>query len=190
MLPLHGLSTNDLEQMADEEFWNYARAQADTIPRVSSQERNYQDQHLECELSRGNCLIPLKAIVEVLPSSQQYTRLPLIPTWMRGLVAWHGEAIPLIDLDMLLWGVSSSRLSEMLLIANYIDITVGLLVPGIGLTTTVQFEQVTRSVGPTVFYTPIQAGVIRGVYAEEPVLDVSALLLDVVQQIGMAAYYG
>src|SRR5207244_10566672 len=37
MLPLHGLSTNDLEQMADEEFWNYARAQADTIPRVSSQ---------------------------------------------------------------------------------------------------------------------------------------------------------
>jgi hypothetical protein len=32
--------------------------------------------------------------------------------------------------------------------------------------------------------------VIRGVYAEEPVLDVSALLPDVVQQIGMAAYYG
>ena len=91
---------------------------------------------------------------------------------------------------MLLWGVSSSRLSEMLLIANYIDITVGLLVPGIGLTTTVQFEQVTRSIGPTVFYTPIRAGVIRGAYVEEPVLDVSALLLDVVQQIGMAAYYG
>ena len=170
MLPLHGLPANDLERMADEDFWNYARARADTVPRISSQERNYQDQHLECELSRGNCLIPLKAIVEVLPSSQQYTRLPLIPTWMRGLVAWRGEAIPLIDLDMYLFGVSSSRLSGMLLIANYMHITVGLLVPGIGLTTTVQFEQVDPPIGPTVFYTPIRAGVIRGVYAEEPVL--------------------
>jgi len=190
MLPLNGLSTNDLEQLADEEFWNYARAHADAIPRISSQERNYQDQHLACELSRGNCLIPLKAIAEVLPSSQQYTQLPLIPTWMRGLVAWRGEVIPLIDLEIYLCGVSSSRLSGMLLIANYLDITVGLLVPGIGLTTTVQFEQVTRSIGPTVFYTPIRAGVIRGVYVEEPVLDVSALLPDVVQQIRMAAYYG
>jgi chemotaxis signal transduction protein len=190
MLPLHGLSTNDLEQMADEEFWNYARAHADAVPRISSQESNYQDQHLECELSRGNCLIPLKAIVEVLPSSQQYTHLPLIPTWMRGLVAWRGEAIPLIDLDMYLFGVSSSRLSGMLLIANYSNMTVGLLVPGIGLTTTVQFEQVHPSTGPTVFYTPIRAGVMKGVYAEEPVLDVSALLPDVVQQIGMSAHHG
>jgi len=190
MLPLHGLSTNDLERMADEEFWNYARVYADTVPRISSQERNYQDQHLECELSRGNCLIPLKAIVEVLPSPQQHTHLPLTPTWMPGLVTWRGEVIPLIDLDMYLCGVSSSHPGGMLLIANYSDITVGLLVPRIGLTTTVQFEQVHLSIGPTVFYTPIRAGVIRGVYAEEPVLDVPALLSDVVQQIGMATYYG
>jgi hypothetical protein len=78
----------------------------------------------------------------------------------------------------------------MLLVANYRDITVGLLVPGIGLTTTVQFEQLNLSTGTTVSYTPIRAGVIKGVYAEKPVLDVSALLPDVVQQIGMAAYYG
>ena len=190
MLPLDGLSTNNLEQMADKEFWNYARAHSDIVPRISSQESNYQNQHLECELSRGNCLIPLKAIVEVLPSPHQYTHLPLIPAWMRGLVAWRGEAIPLIDLDMYLCGVSIPRLDGMLLVASYIDITVGLLVPGVGLTTTVQFEQVHPSIGPTVFYTPIRAGVIRGVYAEEAVLDVSALLPDVVQQIGMAAYYG
>ena len=190
MLPLHGLSTNDLEQIVNEEFWNYARAQADLVPQISSQERNYQDQHLECELSQGNCLIPLKAIVEVMPPPHRYTQLPLIPSWMRGLVAWRGEAIPLIDLDMYLCGVSAFRLDGMLLVANYTDITVGLLVPSIGLTTTVQFEQVNPSTGPTVFYTPIRAGVIRGVYAEEPVLDVSALLPDVVQQIGMAAYYG
>jgi chemotaxis signal transduction protein len=112
MVPLRGLSTNDLEHMADEEFWNYARVQADIVPQISPQERNYQVQHLECELSRGNCLIPLKAIVEVMPSPHQYTRLPLIPRWMRGLVPWRGEAIPLIDLDMYLCGEGPSRLLE------------------------------------------------------------------------------
>ena len=190
MWPLHGLSTNDLEQMADEEFWNYAHAHAGTIPWISSRERNYQDQHLECELSRGHCLIPLKAIIEVLPSPQRYTHLPLIPAWVRGLVYWHSEAIPVVDLEKYLYGVSFSHQDGMLLIANYSNITVGLLVPGIGLTTTVQFEQLDPSTEPAVFYTPIRAGVIRGAYAEEPVVDVSALLPDVVQQIGMAAYYG
>ena len=189
MLPLDDLSTNDIERMADEDFWNYARVRADIAPGISSQESNYQDHYLECELSYGNCLIPLNAIVEVLPSSRQYTHLPLVPIWVLGLFAWRGEIIPLIDLDMYLYGESTSR-DGMYVIANNNDITVGLLVPGVGLTTTVQFEQIQPSVGPTVFYTPIRAGVIRGVYAEEPVLDVSALLPDMVQQIGMGAYYG
>ena len=190
MLPQHDLSTNDLERMVDEEFWNYARMRADIVPGISSQESSYQDQYLECELSCGNCLIPLKAIVEVLLSSQQYTHLPLIPSWMPGLFAWRGESIPLIDLDMYLCGVSSLRPGGMFVVANHNDKTVGLLVPGIGLTTTVQFEQVNPSIEPTVFYMPIRAGVIRGVYAEEPVLDISALLPDIIQQIGMGAHYG
>ncbi len=176
--------------MADEQFWNYARTRADIAPRISSQESNYQDQHLECELNCGKCLIPLKAIVEVLPSPQQCTHLPLIPTWMPGIFAWRGETIPLIDLDMYLCGESFTRTGGMLVIASYEDITVGLQVPGIGLTTTVPFEQVNPSTGANVFYMPIRAGVIRGVYAEEPVLDVSALLPDVVQQIRMGVYHG
>jgi len=190
MLPLHGLSTNNLEQRADEEFWNYVRTHADSVPRNSSQGRSYPDQHLECELSRGNCFIPLKAIVEVLPSPQDYTHLPLTPIWVRGLITWRGEAIPVIDLDMYLCGGPLSRPGGIVLIANYSDLAVGLLVPDIGLTTTVPFEQVNTPPGATVFYTPIRAGVIRGAYAEEPVLDVSALLPDVVQQIGMTACYG
>ena len=190
MLPLDDLSTNDIERMADEDFWNYARTRAGIAPRISSQESNYQDHYLECELSCGNCLIPLNAIVEVLPSSRQYTHLPLIPTWMSGLFAWRGISIPLIDLDMYLCGVSFSRPGGMFLIANYSDKTVGLLVPAIGLTTTVQFEQVNPSIEPSVFYMPIRAGVIRGIYAEEPVLDVAALLSDIVQQIGMGTHYG
>jgi chemotaxis signal transduction protein len=190
MLPLHGLSTHDLERMSDEEFWNYARKRAGIVPQSSSQERDYQDQHLECELSRGNCLIPLKAIVEVVPPPHRFAQLPVTPSWMCGLVAWRGEAMVVIDLDMYLCGVSASPLDGMLLMANYADVTVGLLVPGVGLTATVQLEQMKLSTGPSVFYTPMRAGVVRGVYAEEPVLDVSALLPDVVQQIGMAAHYG
>ena len=183
MLPLHGLSTYDLERMSDEEFWNYARKRAGIVPQSSSQERDYQDQHLECELSRGICLIPLKAILEVVPPPHRFAQLPVTPSWMCGLVAWRGEAMAVIDLDMYLCGVSASPLDGMLLMANYADVTVGLLVPGVGLTATVQLEQMKLSTGPSVFYTPMRAGVVRGVYAEEPVLDVSALLPDVVQQI-------
>jgi chemotaxis signal transduction protein len=183
MLPLNGLSTFELEQMSDEEFWDYARKQADASSRFSSQEKNYQDQYLECELSRGNCLIPLKTIVEVVPPPHRFTQLPVTPGWMLGLVAWCGEAIPVIDLDMYLCGVNASPLNGMLLVTSHADATVGLLVPGIGLTTTVQFEQMNPSTKPSMFYTPMRAGVVRGVYAEEPVLDILALLPDVVQQI-------
>jgi chemotaxis signal transduction protein len=190
MVPLDDLSTNDIERMADEEFWNYARVRADIAPQISSQESNYHDHYLECELSCGTCLIPLHAIVEVLPSSRQVTHLPLIPTWMPGLFAWRGKSIPLIDLDMYLCGINFALPGGMFLITNYSDKTVGLLVPAIGLTTTIQFEQVNPSIEPSVSYMPIRAGVIRGVYAEEPVLDIAALLSDIVQQIGMGVHYG
>ncbi len=187
MLPQNGpgLSTNDLERMADEEFWNYARMHANAVSPVSPEKSNYQDQHLECKLSRGACLVSLKDVIEVLPSLQQYTHLPLAPTWLRGLIPWRGEAIALVELDTYLNGVSASHANGMLVIVSYSAITAGLLVPEIGLTTTVQFEQVQSFPGASVFYTPIRAGVIKGVFAEEPVLDVSALLPDVVQQIGM-----
>jgi chemotaxis signal transduction protein len=186
MLPLDGLPANDLEQMSDEEFWNYARGRASVVPQNSSQEEDYQDQYLECELSWGNCLIPLNAIVEVVPPPHRFAQLPVTPGWVRGLVSWRGETIAVIDLDLYLRGASASPLDGILLVASHAGVTVGLLVPGVGLTTSVQFEQMK----PSMFYTPIRAGVVRGVYAEEPVLDVPALLPDVVQQIGMAAHHG
>jgi chemotaxis signal transduction protein len=171
--------------MADEDFWNYARVYANAVPPISPEKSNYQDQHLECKLSRATFLIPLKEVIEVLPSPQQYTYLPFAPTWLRGLIPWRGETIALVELDTYLNGESTFHSNGLLIIVRYNDATVGLLVPEIGLTTTVQFEQVHPFPGPSVFYTPIRAGVIRGVYAEEPVSDVSALLSDVVQQIGM-----
>lgn len=185
MLPLHNLSANDLERMADEEFWNYARAYANSVPPTSSEKKYSQDQYLECELSSGTCLISLKDVIEVLPSPQQYTYLPLAPAWLLGLVSWRGEAIALVELDSYLNAVSVPLASGMLVIVSHSDTTVGLFVPGIGLTTTVQFEQLQTFPEPGIFYTPVRTGVIKGIYAEEPVLDISALLPDVIQQIGM-----
>jgi chemotaxis signal transduction protein len=190
MLPLHNLATLDLEQLSDEEFWDYAHKRAAMTFQDSSEETNYQKQHLECELSWGNCFVPLKAILEVRPPPHRFAQLPDIPGWMCGLVAWHGEAVAVIDLDMYLCGVNASPLDGMLLIAHDAGVTVGLLVPGVGLTTTVQFEQMHPSTGPSVVYTPLRAGLVRGIHAEKPVLDVSVLLPDVVKQIEMAAHYG
>ena len=189
-LPLYGLSTYDLERMSNEEFWDYAHERAGIVPQRSSQAEDYQDQHLECELSRGNCFVPLKAIIEVVPPPHRFAQLPVTPGWMRGLLAWRGEVIAVIDLDMYLYGVSPSSPDGMLLVANQADITVGLLVPNVGLTTSVQCEHMNPCTGPSVSCTPIRGSVVKGVIAEEPVLDVSALLPDVVQQIGMATHNG
>jgi len=190
MFPLDGSAAHDLEQMSDDEFWNYARERASIVSRVPFRQEDYQDQYLDCELSRGSCLIPLKTIVEIVSPPHRFAQLPFSPGWMRGVLAWRGETIAVIDLDMYLYGTDASPLDGILLVISYTDLTVGLLVPGVGLTTTVQFDQVIPSTGPSMFYTPMRAGVVRGVHAETPVLDVSALLPDIVQQIGMAAHYG
>ena len=187
MLPLHSLSANDLERMADEEFWNYARACANTVQPLPSEKKDYHDQHLECDLSSGTCLIPLKDVIEILPSPQQSTHLPLAPTWLRGLVSWRTEAIPLVELDCYLNGISTPLSDGMLVIVGYNAMTVGLFVPGIDLTSTVQFKQIQTFPEPGIFYTPVRSGVIKGNYAEEPVLDIPALIPDVIQQIEMRA---
>jgi chemotaxis signal transduction protein len=190
MLPLNNFSAHSLEQMSDDDFWNYARERAGIVSSVASSKEGSLDQYLECELSRGNCLIPLKSTVEVVPPPHRFARLPINPHWMPGLVAWRGEIIAVIDLDMYLYGMDVSPAEAMLLVTEHNELVVGLLVPGIGLTTTIQFEQMAPSTGPSMLYTPTRAGVAKGVYAEAPVLDVPALLTDVVQQIGMAAYHG
>ena len=189
MLPLHDLSARSLEQMSDEEFWDYAHERANVASRILSPEEGNQHQYLECELSQGGCLLPLKTIVEVIPPPHLFARLPLAPSWMRGIASWRGETIAVIDLDMYLSGRGASPSDGMLLVANHADLTVGLLVPGIGQTTAVRFEQLMPSVDSSTHSTPTLARVVSGVYAGAPVLDMAALLTGVVQQIGMAAHH-
>lgn len=182
-------SLQNLEQMSDAEFWNFARARASAASRVPSHEEIHLHQYLDCELSRGNCLVALKAIEEVIPPPHRFALLPRIPRWMPGVVAWRSAMIAVVNLDMYLYGIHTLSPEGMLLIAKDADLVVGLLVPALGLTTTIQFEQMAPATGLSMLYTPIRAGVVKGVYAEAPILDVPALLSDVVQQIGMATYH-
>ncbi len=186
MLPLDGLSTYSLEQMSDEEFWNYARQRASVASRISFPEQDDQDQYLECKLSSGYCLLPLRAIIEVVPPPHRFARLPSTPGWMCGITAWHGETIAVIDLDLYLSGTGNSSPDAMLLVASHAELTIGLLIPGVGQTTTVQLEQMMPAT--TLECEPATAGsqgsaqedVVRGIYDGRTVLDAPALLSDVV----------
>lgn len=172
-----------LEHLSDEEFWNYARELASTVNQVPRRQ-----EYLECELASGPCLIPLAALDEVVPPPHRLDLLPAVPEWMRGIIAWHSETIAVIDLDAYLSG-SSGMLKPSsigtLLVTNSGNVPMGLLVPAVGSTTTIQLNEIAAPTQAFAWYMPGRARVVKGVFAETLVLDIAALLADVVQQIGM-----
>ena len=181
-------SASRLEQLSDEEFWNYARELAG-ITYQASQDQEY----LECELASGPCLIPLGALDEVVPPPHRLTLLPAVPNWMCGIIAWRSETIAVIDLDAYLSGTSDMLKSSSegsLLVTNAGNMPIGLLVPTMGATTPISLDQLTTPTQAFAWYMPGRAKAIKGVYAETLVLDVDALVADVVQQIGTPTYDG
>lgn len=188
---LSKLSVKALEDLSDAAFWNYARELASTASSTP-----HHQEYLECSLGSRPCLIPLSALKEVLPPPHRFALLPSMPRWMLGVVAWRGETIATVDLDAYLSSSTAathgSSSEGSLLIAETAGIPIGLVVPAIGMMTTIVFEQLalSASTGAAVLYTPRREGVVRGVYAEALVLDVPTLLADVLQQIEMATYYG
>jgi chemotaxis signal transduction protein len=181
-------SASNLEQLSDEEFWIYARELAG----ITYQAQQCQE-YLECELASGPCLIPLTALDEVVPPPHQLSLLPATPDWMCGILAWRSETIAVIDLDAYLSGSSHIRepsCEGTLLVIDARNVPVGLLVPAVGATTPIQLDQLTTPTQAFAWYIPGRAKAIKGVYAETLVLDLAALLTDVVQQIGMPAHDG
>jgi chemotaxis signal transduction protein len=175
-----------LEQMTDEEFWQQARmiaAQAAMLPSPSDSATLHQ--YLECELEQCTCFVPLHAIEAVIPASSSLARLPFAPRWLRGVQAWRGEIVAVVDLNHYLSGTDTPASSGMLLIARHPECIIGLYVPGVGLTTSIEPEQLT----PATDSAPVQTAVIQGVYNGYPVLDMAALLADVALQVEMAAHY-
>ena len=174
-----------LEQLSDEEFWNYARELAG----ITYQAPQHQE-YLECELASGPCLIPLAALNEVVLPPHRLTLLPATPDWMRGIIAWRGETIAAIDLDAYLSGSSDmleASSEGTLLVTDAGNVAVGLLVPAVGATTPISLDELTAPTQAFAWYMPGRANAI---HAETLVLDLAALLADVVQQIGMSTHDG
>ena len=173
----------NLAQLSDEEFWDYARKLAHQVPAAAQLE-----ECVTCKLSRGDCLIPLTALYEVVRSPHQLALLPATPEWMPGIVAWRGETIAVIDLDAYLSGYPADLPDEgILLVASYDGLPVGLLVPTIGQTTPLQSGGVYQL--PS-WYLSSRTAFVKGLQGEAPVLDLPLLLAHALQQIETAASYG
>jgi chemotaxis signal transduction protein len=211
-LPLDITQLQNLEQLRDDEFWDYARALAHQIPAAVQSE-----DYLECALGTGTCLIPLTMLNEVVLPPHRLTLLPATPEWMPGIVAWRGEAIAVIDLTLYLSGHPVDLSNAILLIVNHANIPIGLLVPSIGQTTSIQqgpqdtlstddIEGPTDPTAPADFsalaalealaapkapaptpHMPSRTAGVKGMQQGAFVLDVPILLADVVQRIETAA---
>lgn len=186
---LPGFTIQDLEWMKDDEFWEFARQQAYTIPEPLS-----HAEYLECKLHSNVYLIALRNLAEVRPPPHRMARLPGMPFWMAGILAWRGETIAVIDLYLYFLTrreADSSRTTDgMLLIASQDERTFGLLVPAIGLTSTIDAEQITPLSVLTGFALAEMAEFIEGTYADLPILNIPALLNRLVQQIGTMINHG
>ncbi|HEX7734028.1 MAG TPA: chemotaxis protein CheW [Ktedonobacteraceae bacterium] len=175
--------------MNDEEFWDYARQRAHAVP-----ERPSRAEYLECKLSGSACLVPLSELAEVLPPPYRLARLPGMPVWMAGIMAWRGETIAVVNLNSYFLSPQHVGLSQVaegvLLVVHSPDQALGLLVPALGLTTTVELEEIASLTSSTRALPEKDAGIFEGMYADIPVLNISALLTSLVQQIGMAIAHG
>ena len=187
--PLPELNIQDLEQMNDEEFWNYARQRAQATPEPSS-----HAEYLTCKLSGSDCLVPLGDLAEVLPPPYRLARLPGIPAWMAGIMAWRGETIAVVNLDLYFLSPQNADPAQaadgMLLMVHALGQALGLLVPALGLTTTIALEEVAPLTTSTRMLLTKDTGLFEGMYADVPILNISALLTTLVQQIGMATAHG
>lgn len=108
-LSLDSAHLERLEQLSDEEYWEYVQNLIQETnsrqPAVAVGPANPMPpvveavEYLECLLNQGFVLIPLSSIAEVMPPPPRYTPLPDSPPWMYGLAAWLGESIAVIDLE-------------------------------------------------------------------------------------------
>jgi chemotaxis signal transduction protein len=182
MSSTESFSAQSLERMSDEEFWRVARSEAHRTPAHSSEGRARADQYLECALPQGTCLLPLTTIEEIIPSPSKPTLLPAMPRWMPGITSWRGEILAVVDLKAYLDEDNSEEHAPasngLLLLARHPDLLIGLRVCSLGHTLTVEGESIL----------PLDTAkgssrALAGVAGELPVLDIDALLADVVKRI-------
>jgi len=179
-----------LEQLNDEEFWNYADEIARSVPATYDS----VDEYLVCELGKGACLLPLSSLREIVPPPYRFTLLPAAPIWMPGIAAWRGETIAVIDLEAYLSNNQAFLRSDgMLLIAQLDALTFGLFVTAVGSIISLAPEHMHSPDQAPVWSVPPDARVARGMYCEKElkalVLDVSILSYDIMRRLRVIADY-
>ena len=196
-----------LAQLSDREFWQLACEQATRAGKSACHE-----EYIECTLdSNGHrCWLSLEALSQAVPPPHRFALLPAMPPWMVGLVAWRGETLAAIDLASYLADSARSvshspQLAQGMLVIlsdtgreSHFSPSLALIVPALGAAVAIAPEQVQASnlqEGGDValasgWLAATRAAVIRGSYNEAPVLDVPALLADIVEQTGIAALDG
>ncbi len=177
--------------MTDEAFWEYARQRAHLVPEAPS-----YTEYIECKLSNKTCMISLRDLMEVLSPPHRMARLPDMPIWMTGIMAWRGEIIAVANLDRYLWHTNETNTSWT---ANGIVVVLcqntevlGLLIPELGLTSTIEAEEIVPLADNSLLALACGEGadIIAGLYKDSPVLNAPSLLKNLIQEIGAAAYHG
>ncbi len=202
-LPFDSFLATELERLSDEEFWEFAFGQASKAGHPVH--LGHLEEYAECVLdaSGHRCWLALDALSQALSPPQHLALLPAMPSWMIGLLAWHGETLAVIDFAAYLADSQQAVIGQLskgkLIIVNDISSkncsfpTLALFVADFGQTTTIASEQIQAgnlteiTAVSSNWLAPTRLAVIRGSYDNAPVLDVSALLVDIVERIGIAA---
>ncbi len=141
--------------------------------------------------------MPLRALYEIVRPPRRIAPLPAMPIWMQGVLAWRGEVIAVVDLNAYLSGYTMTSPHEgMLVVANYADLPLGLLVSASGAVIAAQGED-SGSARADVTNETLhswclreRAACVKGARDESFILDMDSLLGHIVQDIGGAASYG
>lgn len=166
----------ELKHISDEEFWNLAQRIAHTTPSIPA-----SSEFLHCQCGQVSCLLPLSALSELVLPTHQFTLLPDMPSWMLGLIAWHGEILAVADLEAYLLDrtITHTSTGGMLLIVHEKNILFSFFVSAIGSTITVEKEEIHPPQPTSPWFSPSRIGAIQGVYKDSLILNIPFILTDV-----------
>lgn len=216
MLLPDGFPSQSLEQMSDEAFWERAREEAERVslaflaphaPSTSgiastpTREGAHPHLYLECVLDSATVLLPLSAMIEVIPAPARYTRLPDTPAWMPGLAAWKDEVMVVVSLDAYLGeigkvGVQGARSHShlampssrgFLLVTRHPALLLGLLIHAPGRTLALDLEHIDASADISSPLGALPPEAMLGTTSGIPILNIDALLEDIVLRVGEGA---
>lgn len=205
-----------LEQLSDEDFWQYAASCAYMTPLVSASVEGY----LVCQFGLIGCFFPLASLRAVIPPPAQFSLLPATPSWMLGLTAWLSTPLAVVDFTAYLMQhhpsppLSSSSINALdeltapetarsknnLLVIQHEDMLCGLLVPPISTRATlddltlIPFEQAQTAYIPpcegAIKAASFYRGGLAGLESIDMLLDIPVILADIVQHLRIMAQYG